>query len=124
MHANAQCMHQAGAETHPLKGPLTLVFALRQVMLTVVPVAIRSEVGVVLGAPLAVVNAVDDAAQLPAVLPQAPVQAPAALLRLAFPGIPACMAQARRMRAPIVVKGRCWHILPLKQLGYSRDEQS
>ena len=99
-------MYQAGIETHPLKGPFTLVLALRQVVLAVIPVAIRPEVGVVLRAPIAVVDAVDDAPQLPAVLPQAPVQAPAALLRLALPGIPACMAQALRMEVFHRCKGQ------------------
>ncbi len=60
-------------------------------MLAVVPVAIRSEVGVVLRAPLAVVNAIDYSPELPAVFPEAAVQAPTALLCLALPCIPADM---------------------------------
>jgi hypothetical protein len=44
-------------------------------------------------APLGVVHAIDDAAQLPAVLAQDPVQAPTAFLCLALPCIPAGVNQ-------------------------------
>ena len=122
-HARAQGMYWVGTETHSLEGPLALVLALRQIVLAIIPVAVRSEVGVVLGAPLAVVDAVDDAAQLPAVLPQAPVQAPAALLRLALPGIPARMAQALRMRAAHLCEGQLL-ACPANQAAWDPEQQT
>ena len=75
-------------QSHPLKGFFALGLALPQVFQAVVLVAIALKVHILLWAPLIVVHAIHDAAELPAAVPEDVVQAPSALLCLALPCIP------------------------------------
>lgn len=72
-----------------MQSRLAARFAGGEVIGAVVGVAVRAQVRVGLRAPLGVVHAVDDASQLPSVLSQHAIQAPAALRRLALPCVPA-----------------------------------
>jgi hypothetical protein len=86
---------------HPRPSPphLALPLALHQILQAVLAVAVAGEVLVDLGVPLLGVYAVDNAAQLPAVVIDDPVQAPAALLRGALPGIALCSGGSSREEA-------------------------
>ena len=83
------CCRRQRAAAHPLQRGLAARLAGLQVGGGVVDVAVGAQEGVALRGPLAVVDAVDDAAQLPGLVAQHAVQAPAALLRLALPRVPA-----------------------------------
>lgn len=78
-----------GGGEHPLQGSLAGGLALLEGGHVVLAVPVAGEEPIAVGAPVRGVDPVHDAAQLPGVLTQNVVQAPAPVLRLTLPGIPA-----------------------------------